>query len=134
MQHHFPRRGTNQQRGPKRQEHEDHQQVRTARWQVSQDPGHRIGQYNAADGNDHRHKHGPFEQRNIDLLIFRTGLGSVSALLHIDGIQEISICVFRAISLDSSPGGDFAPPIVKVDKLGLERATVCQIPFFDFSP
>ncbi|MCY1413361.1 hypothetical protein D9M71_287910 [compost metagenome] len=129
LQQHNPGRDPHQDRGPERQQHQDHQQVALARRQVGQQVRQRIGQHQADGGNDQAHPEGTGKNVQVDRLV-RRGRGQFAQVIDavVDRCQQVERCDGAGVTADRLPVGRVAPTLVKLlhgffigSRLSLER-------------
>ncbi|MNO90458.1 hypothetical protein D3C76_819710 [compost metagenome] len=114
MQQHDPRRDTHQDRGPERQQHQNHQQVALARRQVRQQVSQWIGKHQADHGDDQAHPEGAGEDVEVDRLV-RSGRGDFAEVIDavVDGGQQIVRGDAAGVAAYGLPVGRVAPAFVE---------------------
>ncbi|MNP05821.1 hypothetical protein D3C76_977820 [compost metagenome] len=129
LQQHNPGGNPHQNRGPERQQYQDHQQVALPGWQVGQQIGQRISQHQADGGDDKAHPQGTGEDVQVNGLV-RGGLGQLAEIIDavVQSRQQVERGDATGVTANSLPVGRIAPALVQLlqcffirSRLGLER-------------
>ncbi|MNS98352.1 hypothetical protein D3C72_1327160 [compost metagenome] len=114
MQQHDPRRDPYQDRGPERQQHQNHQQVALARRQVRQQVSQGVCQHQADHGDDQAHPEGAGEDVEVDRLV-RGGRGDFAEVVDavIDSRQQVIRGDAAGVAAHRLPVGRVAPAFIE---------------------
>lgn len=115
LQQDDPGGDTHQDRGPERQQDQDHQQVALARRQVGQQVGQRVGQQQADDGDHRAHPEGAGEDVQVDGLV-RGGARHFAEIVDpvVEGCEQVIGRIAAGVAADHLPVGGVAPALVEL--------------------
>ncbi|OMP13417.1 hypothetical protein COLO4_01723, partial [Corchorus olitorius] len=129
LQQYDPRCHPHQDRGPERQQHQDHQQVALPGRQVGQQVRQRVGQHQADGGDHHAHPQGAGKDIQVNGLV-RGSLGQFAKVIDtvVQRSQQVERGQRAGVAADRLPVGRVAPTFVQGLQgilvrggLGLER-------------
>ena len=114
LQQHDPGGDPHQDRGPERQQHQNHQQVALPRRQVGQQIGQRVGQQQADGSNHQAHPEGAGKNIQVDGLV-RCGSCQLTEIVDamVQGSQQVIGGDIAVIAADDLPVGGVAPALIK---------------------
>ena len=111
-----PARGPDQERGPEREQHHDHQQVARANGQGRHQVRDRVAEEEAEHGDDEAEPQGPAEEVHVDLPLLRlAGDGAVRGESKVGGGEVVRGGVGGALALDEPPDVEVPPALVELD-------------------